>query len=59
MSATSCCCPTGDARSCYELRYYGRSPVLDRERDDRDDVCECACHGEEEEHDDEHETEYW
>lgn len=41
-----CICPEhADARTCWELRYYGYSPVARFVQDDPDDgECECPCH---------------
>jgi hypothetical protein len=60
MSEFKCACPEGvDARTCYDLRNYGRSPVrrgptahadpmdyIEGTVPDFDDdgICECSCH---------------
>lgn len=58
MSTVGHACFDTDARSCWDLRYYGYSPVLRGERAmyaegeevyfaqavDDDDECECFCH---------------
>ena len=67
-----CACPEhADARTCIELRYFGRSPVMRRGSDhseaawlevdmDQDEECECICHEEEEDYcDDPDEVEAW
>jgi hypothetical protein len=59
-----CACPDTDARTCYDLRYYGRSPVMrgssaliDGIRSDDppaiedDDECQCICHDPDDEDD--------
>jgi len=51
--APHACYDHADARTCYELRYYGYSPVLRSADDhsegafmvvDADGECECSCH---------------
>ncbi|HEV2126920.1 MAG TPA: hypothetical protein VGW38_29570 [Chloroflexota bacterium] len=60
------CAEHVDARTCIELRYFGRSPVLRRGQEDpyqpedeflvvdmgMDERCECVCHYDEEYDDD-------
>lgn len=60
-TARRCACPnagSGDAQGCWDLRYYGYTPVLRGERAlyaegedvyfagpvDDDGECECLCH---------------
>jgi hypothetical protein len=52
-SALACVCfEHADRRTCYELRYYGRSPIPRTDWDHSeagyfvkdDGECECACH---------------
>jgi hypothetical protein len=44
-----CCCPSQDARRCYEIRYpppiddLERADYFDRLQEDGDE-CECGCH---------------
>jgi hypothetical protein len=50
------CYEDTDSRTCYELRYYGYSPMLRHKEDhsegawlpvDEDGDCECSCHDDE------------
>jgi hypothetical protein len=52
----TCACIDFDERRCFELRYYGYSPVLYADEDGAEDRwpedCQCSCHAMEDEDDD-------
>ena len=61
ISQKRCACyPNTDARTCYDLRYYGYSPVMRGPNVDHseaewltasadDDKCACSCHEDDDE----------